>query len=43
MSFSLDSLIGAKSRHYQFNWVCATHLEYRSQVLMMVMVRITRI
>jgi len=24
---SLDSLIWAKSRHYQCNWVCAAHLE----------------
>jgi len=31
--FSLDSLIWVKSRHYQFNWVCAAHLEYRSLVL----------
>jgi len=22
-----------KSRHYQFDWVCAAHLEYRSLVL----------
>jgi len=24
------------SRHYQFNWVCAVHLEYWSLVLRMV-------
>jgi len=30
--FSLDSLIWAKSRHYQFNWVCGAHLECRSLV-----------
>jgi len=31
--FSLDSLIRAKSRHYQFNSMCAAHLEYRSLAL----------
>jgi len=31
-------LIWAKSRHYQFNWVCAAHLEYRSLVLRMVII-----
>jgi len=25
--FSLDRTIWNKSRHYQFDWVCATHLE----------------
>ena len=31
--FSLDRTIWNKSRHYQFDWVCATHLEYKSLVL----------
>jgi len=26
-------LIRAKSRHYQLNWMCTAHLEYRSLVL----------
>jgi len=34
--FSLDSLIWAKSRQCQVNWVYAAHLEYRSLVLRMV-------
>jgi len=39
--FSLDSMIWKKSRHYQFDWVCAAHLEYSSLVLKNV--RIARI
>jgi len=31
--FSLDRTIWNKSRNYQFLWVCAAHLEYRSQIL----------
>ena len=31
--FSLDRTIWNKSRHYQFDWVCAPHLKYRSLVL----------
>ena len=28
LQFSLDRTIWNKSRHYQFVWVCAPHLEY---------------
>jgi len=31
--FSLDSTIWKKSRHYQFDWVRAAHIQYRSLVL----------
>ena len=31
--FSLDRTIWNKSCHYQFHWVCATHLKCRSLVL----------
>ena len=31
--FSLDRTTWKKSRHYQFHWVCAAHLVYRSLVL----------
>ena len=31
--FSLDRTIWNKSRQYQFVWVCAGHLEYKSLVL----------
>jgi len=33
MSFLLDRTIWKKSRHYQFDWVRAAHLENRSLVL----------
>jgi len=32
-SFSFDRTIGKKSRHCQFDWVCATHIKDRSLVL----------
>jgi len=31
--FSLDRTIWNKSRHYQFVWVCAAYLEYKTLVL----------
>jgi len=31
--FSLDRTIWNKSRHYQFDWMCSAHPEYRSLVL----------
>ena len=33
LQFSLDRTIWNKSRHYQFDWVRAAHLEYRSLVM----------
>jgi len=34
LSFSLDRMIWNKSsRHYQFDWVCAAHLQYMPLVL----------
>jgi len=30
---SLDRTIWNKSRHYQFHWMCAVYLEYRSLIL----------
>jgi len=35
LRFSLDSLIRAKSRHYQFDWVCDAQQEHRSLALRM--------
>jgi len=29
LRFSLDRLTWAMSHHYQFNWVCEAHLEYK--------------
>jgi len=33
LCFSLDRTIWKKSRHCQFDWVCAAHIEYRFVVL----------
>jgi len=33
LQFSLDHTIWNKSHHYQFDWLRAAHLEYRSLVM----------